>query len=91
MDEKKLEVALDSWLRAETWHTPHAMDEKRFHRALKAAFDAVGPRITVEDFRLAIRNVLEERHPEHLKSMLVPIERYAQRGQEISSYLTDQL
>jgi hypothetical protein len=91
MDARKLETALDSWLREETWHTPHALDEKRFHRALKAAFDEVGLRITAADLREAIRNVLKKRHPEHLCSMLVPIERYAQRGEEISAYLTDQI
>ena len=85
-----LENALDPWLSADTWHTPHSVDEKRFHRALKAAFDTLGPRITADQFRLAIQSVLEKRHPVHLRSMPVSIERYAQRGQEISSYLTDQ-
>jgi hypothetical protein len=54
MGIRKLKTALDPWLRVDTWHTSHPLDEKRFHRALKSAYDSLGTSIAFDDFKEAM-------------------------------------
>ncbi|MNH28285.1 hypothetical protein D3C79_884430 [compost metagenome] len=89
MNERTLQDALLSWLRVSTWHTGHPKDDERFHQALNTAFDKLGPAISSDDFREAIKSVLAERYPGQEKSMSHDIEEYAGRAEIISSYLYD--
>lgn len=54
MDIEKMKIALVPWLRVDTWHTTHPLDDRRFHRALKSAFDLLGTSIAFGDFREAM-------------------------------------
>ena len=89
MDEEKLKTALRPWLSSDTWHTGHPKDEQRFHRSLNAAFGALRPNVEAEQFAGAIRAVLSEKYPSHLKIHAREIQEFAQRGEDIGSYLFD--
>ena len=89
MDVEKLSLLLKPWLRVDTWHTGHPMDDQRFHRALKAAFDELGVQISSDDFRKAIASCLKEHRPGDVGAFESDIEEFAQRGEDIASYLFD--
>lgn len=91
MEGFTIEKALSNWLSAETWHTGHPADEKRFHRGLSVAFEALGPAIEAEKFEKAIRAVLAEKRPRDLKIRSEDVETYSQRAEDIGSYLFDLL
>ena len=42
-------TALEGWLKTETWHTNHPLDERRFFRAVWAVIRQGGERPTEED------------------------------------------
>lgn len=89
MDIQKLTNSLKPWLAPETWHTGHPMDDKRFHRALKAAFDEQGIHISSDEFRQAITLGLSDYRPGDVKAFAEDIEGFAQRAEDIASYLID--
>lgn len=89
MDIASLAKALDPWLRVSTWHTGHPMDDQRFHRSLKIAFNNLGVQISSDDFRKAISLVLADRSPGDLKAFENEIEQFSRRGEDIASYLID--
>ena len=89
MDIEKLSLLLKPWLRVDTWHTGHPTDDQRFHRALKAAFDELGVQISSDDFRKAIVTCLKEHRPGDVGAFESKIEEFAQRGEDIASYLID--
>jgi pyruvate dehydrogenase complex dehydrogenase (E1) component len=89
MDIEKLSLLLKPWLCVDTWHTGHPMDDQRFHRALKAAFDELGVQISSDDFRKAIVSCLKEHRPGDVKAFESDIEEFAQRSEDIASYLID--
>ncbi|MGE8149816.1 hypothetical protein ACQKP5_01015 [Pseudomonas vancouverensis] len=89
MDIEKLSLLLKPWLRVDTWHTGHPMDDQRFHRALKAAFDEIGVQISADDFRQAIVSCLRGQRPEDEEAFENEIDEFAQRGEDIASYLID--
>lgn len=89
MDIGKLKILLKPWLAAETWHTGHSLDDQRFHRALKAAFDEFGEHISSDDFRKAIILCLNEHRSCDVNTFENDIEKFAQRGEDIASYLID--
>lgn len=90
MDIEKLKTALTPWLRVDTWHTSHANDEERFHRALKSAFDLLGTSIAFNDFREAMEQLAKEHHPNILACYRDElVEKFAQRAEDIGSYLHD--
>lgn len=89
MDIEKLSLLLKSWLRVDTWHTGHPTDDQRFHRALKAAFDELGVQISSDDFRKAIVAYLKEHRPGDVGAFESDIEEFAQRAEDIASYLFD--
>lgn len=89
MDIQKLATSLKPWLAPETWHTGHPTDDQRFHRALKAAFDGQGIHISSDDFRQAITSGLNDYRPSDVKAFSEDIEGFAQRAEDIASYLID--
>lgn len=89
MDIEQLKASLKPWLAPDTWHTGHPMDDQRFHRALKAAFDEFGVHISSDQFREAIALGLNDYRPGDVKSFESDIEEFAQRGEDIASYLID--
>lgn len=89
MDIQKLTSSLKPWLAPETWHTGHPLDDKRFHRALKDSFDEQGVHISSDDFRQAIVLCLSDYRPGDVKAFAEDIEAFAQRAEDIASYLID--
>ena len=89
MDMEKLKTLLKPWLAAETWHSGHQLDDQRFHLALKSAFDEFGVHISSDDFQQAIVLCLHEYRPRDVTSFENDVEEFAQRGEDIASYLTD--
>lgn len=89
MDIEKLKNLLKPWLALDTWHTGHPLDDQRFHRALKSAFDVLGVHLSSDDFRKAIVLGLNEYRSGDAKAYEADVEEYAQRGEDIASYLID--
>ncbi|MBK5340437.1 hypothetical protein JFU48_03415 [Pseudomonas sp. TH49] len=89
MDIQRLTNSLKPWLALETWHTGHSLDDQRFHRALKASFDEQGVQISSDDFRQAIALGLNDFRPGDVKAFAEDIEGFAQRAEDIASYLFD--
>ncbi len=90
MNIDNLKAELAPWIRVGTWHTAHPLDEQRFHRALKSAFDSFGTSIACADFREAITQLANELHSEMLASYREEvIDKFAQTAENIGSYLHD--
>lgn len=89
MDIEKLSLLLKPWLRVGTWYTGHPTDDQRFHRALKTAFDEIGVHISSDDFQQAIVSCLKDQLPGNVNAFESYIEEFAQRGENIASYLID--
>lgn len=89
MDIQQLANSLKPWLAPDTWHTGHSLDDQRFHRALKASFDDQGVQISSDDFRKAITLALQSYRPGDVKAFAEDIESFAQRAEDIGSYLFD--
>lgn len=88
MDIEKLKTALTPWLMVDTWHTTHPLDDSRFHRALKSAFDSLGTTIAFDDFREAMEQLANKHHPNLQASYRDElVEKFAQRAENIGSYL----
>ena len=90
MNIERLKEMLRPWLGVSTWHTPHPLDERRFHQALKNAFVELGTQIALEDFMEAMDQLSAELHPnmqEEFRNEL--IDDFAKRAAEIASYLKD--
>ncbi|WP_435653097.1 hypothetical protein ACSC9T_08915 [Pseudomonas putida] len=89
MDIVRLEELLDPWLRVDTWHTQHYLDDQRFHRALNQAYKELGTDIHSGDVILAIENALNKRSPEGKDAYSDAIKRYAEKAQIIGWYVRD--
>ena len=90
MNIEKLKTALAPWLRVDTWHTSHPLDEERFHHALKSAFDLLGTSISFDNFSEAMDLLAKEFHPTFQASYRNEVvEKFAQRAENIGSYLHD--
>jgi glycine/D-amino acid oxidase-like deaminating enzyme len=89
MDIERLEELLNPWLRVDTWHTAHILDDQRFHRALKQAYEELGTDIHSGDVILAIENTLNKRSPELKEAYSEAIKRYAGKAQQIGWYVRD--
>jgi hypothetical protein len=79
---------LEPWLKIDTWHTSHPLDEQRFHRALATAFREVGTPISFEDFKDAMTQLSRQYHPS-LKAEFSQsqIEESAQTAENISLFV----
>lgn len=80
---------LSPWLSHETWHTRHALDEKRYHLSLHEAFKELGPTLAHHDFHEAIYQVLSESRPGETYSRSREIDDFSLRAETIGSYLSD--
>lgn len=90
MNTKNLEIALTPWMRHETWHTLHPMDEQRFHHALSAAIGSLGTAQDEGMFVEAIRNLVAHHHPKLLPDKRDEEARYwARRAEHVVSYVRD--
>ncbi|WP_016903126.1 hypothetical protein [Xanthomonas arboricola] len=87
MGNDRLKAALDPWMRVETWHTFHPLDEQRFHRALAAAFEVVGLPAEALEFETAMLALARKHHGEVMLHHIDAIEAYAQLAEDISFYL----
>lgn len=90
MNIERLKELLRPWLVVSTWHTPHPLDERRFHQALKNAFVELGTQIALEDFMEAMDQLSAELHPnmqEEFRNEL--IDDFSKRAAEIAGYLQD--
>lgn len=89
MNIDNLKTALTPWLKEDTWHTSHPLDDQRFHRALKAAFGSHGIPIAIDDFREAMAQLMNELHPNMQFSYQEELEEFGHRVENIGSYLRD--
>ncbi len=90
MNIAQLKEMLRPWLGVSTWHTAHALDEKRFHQALKNIFVALGTQVPHEDFMEAMDQLSSELHPNMKEaSRNELIEDFAKRAADIAGYLQD--
>jgi hypothetical protein len=90
MDIKKLKNALEPWLKVSTWNTYHPLDDERFHKALKSAFDTLGTTISFDDFKEAMDQLAANLHPGMNQSYRDElIYGFAKRAEQIGSYLHD--
>ncbi|MCF5971450.1 hypothetical protein P2A63_20550 [Xanthomonas perforans] len=64
MRNDRLKAALDPWMRVETWHIFHPLDEQRFHRALAADFEVVGLPAESLEFETAMLALARKHHCE---------------------------
>lgn len=64
MEDKIYEIIKD-WARVPTWHTNHALDQKRFYQAIERLVSELNSPIDIEDFEKALR-----RHAEQTPDML---------------------
>ncbi|GEM_PF-1149374 len=87
METHRLKAALDPWMRLETWHTFHPLDEQRFHRALAAAFEVVGTPADALELETAMLELAREHHGEVTQDQLEIIDECGQLGEAISLYL----
>lgn len=87
MDSTRLKAALGPWMRLETWHTFHPLDEQRLHRALAAAFEVVGTPADALELETAMLELAREHHGEVTQDQLEVIDECAQLGETISLYL----
>lgn len=90
MKIERLKEMLRPWLGVSTWHTPHPLDERRFHQALKNAFVELGTQIALEDFMEAMDQLSAELYPsmqEEYRNEL--IDDFAKRAAVIAGYLQD--
>ncbi|WP_100634609.1 hypothetical protein [Pseudomonas qingdaonensis] len=89
MNIERLEELLNPWLRVDTWHTEHILDDQRFHRALNQAYEELGLEIHSGDVIMAIESALDKRSPELKKAYSEAIKRYAEKAQIIGWYVRD--
>ena len=81
---------LEPWMRVETWHTTHPLDQERFHKALANAIRDLGTQITFDDFKDAMETLHEKHHSDkNIESFESDIDRYATNAESIASYLYD--
>lgn len=80
METQRLKAALDPWMRLETWHTFHPLDEHRFHRALAAAFEVVGTPADALELEIAMLELAREHHGETISLYLHNTRKSARQG-----------
>ena len=70
MISQKLHVAIDKWIKVDTWHTGHPSDDGRFH-ALLAVIESEGAsNFDVGDF-IEVTSELASRHHPNMKREFV--------------------
>ncbi len=90
MSIEELKDKLAPWLRVSTWHTAHHLDDRRFHQALKAAFDSLGTDISFEDFKEAMDQLVKEHHPKMQSDYREKcVEDFARKADNVACYFRD--
>lgn len=90
MNLSKLKELLRPWMQIDTWHTNHPLDDQRFHKALKSAFDTLGLQLSFDDFQEVMLELAEEHSPKMSSDYRAEeVEKFAWRAEHISSYLSD--
>ncbi|RZZ86968.1 hypothetical protein [Pseudoxanthomonas winnipegensis] len=88
MSKDALLKALDPWMKVQTWHTAHPLDEQRFHRAVAIACKTVGTPLDAYDIENAIMHLAEKHHGafegHHLYDAM---DHYAQEAENLSMYV----
>lgn len=88
MSKDALLKALDPWMKVETWHTAHPLDEQRFHRAVAVACKTVGTPLDAYDIENAIMHLAEKYHGAfegyHLYDAM---DHYAQEAENLSMFV----
>lgn len=91
MNVDEMANCLDPWMQAETWHTSHPSDTKRFNNALSDVVRKIGMSWGYSEFKEATLLSLEKHHPNLLENeyMLEEVERIASKAEIILTYLED--
>jgi len=90
MNIENLKKALAPWMRLDTWHTNHPLDNKRFHKVLSRAFSEVGTAIDGDTFEEVISELANEYHPNYdPKFKEAMIRDFSLRAEHIAYYLND--
>jgi hypothetical protein len=88
MSKAVIRKALDPWMRVETWHTAHPLDEERFHRAVAVACKTFGTPLNASDIEDAIMELAKKYHGAfdtyHLYEMMG---HYAQEAENLSMFV----
>ncbi|MBX3697015.1 MAG: hypothetical protein KF811_04340 [Dokdonella sp.] len=89
--EDKIYEAIGVWARPFTWFTSHPADEKRFHEAITNIYEQIGPDVSEEDFRNALKRHRSE-NTEGLggKPNDEMLEKHVQRAMDVIAYLKNQ-
>lgn len=91
MNSEELARALEPWMRIDTWHTSHPLDEQRFHKCLRTVEETFGTQVDYQDFKDAMEYIFESHHSAKLaiENFEQRIEEKAQQAEVIFSYLND--
>ncbi|AZR35234.1 MULTISPECIES: hypothetical protein [Xanthomonas] len=88
MSKDALLKALDPWMKVETWHTAHTLDEQRFHRAIAVACRTSGTALDAAEIEEAIMQLAKKYHGAfegyHLYDAM---DHYAQEAENLSMYV----
>ena len=86
----KLKEALRPWMRVDTWHTSHPLDEKRFHMALQNAFSTLGTAIDGGNIEEVMYELADEYHPDWEQGYKdKKIQSFSLQAEHIACYLHD--
>lgn len=90
MKRTQLKACLAEWMKIPTWNTSHPLDEKRFHKALAAAFDEVGTDLEASAFEDVMAELAKESQPMWpAKDLNAAVNKFAERAANIAAYLHD--
>lgn len=91
MADKRIVDAMRLWMQADTWHTNHALDEQRFHRALRDVFSAVGKPVTADEMFDALTELGQQlgRAVDDEQYFIPRIKERAGVAERIADYLHD--
>ena len=79
----QIKDALRDWMRAPTWHTGNALDERRLERGVRKATELVGSAIAAREFETAIVALWTEKGLATFRAIEVT-RKFAERAAEIS-------
>ena len=91
MNIVEMAKCLSPWMQAETWHTSHPSDTKRFNNALNDVIQKQGVSWGYDEFKEAVLISLERHHKELVANeyMLEEVDRCASKAEIILTYVQD--
>lgn len=88
MSKDDLLKALDPWMKFDTWHTAHPMDEQRFHRAVAITCRTIGTPLDAYDIENAIMHVAKKHHGAlEGRHLYYAMDHYAQEAENLRMYV----